>query len=183
MRTWYLLYVRQITFPVTFTTDLSTASPVWCRWTTGRKIRQKNLADEQWPARKPEDRPPAPYFYGTLRQVAGSGLKNGLTPADPRQFEWTALHTRVGKQYTTQRARTQICQALQLATQGCRGNDGTGIDPGLSITEQVHLPDNRHTRLAHPQHACLIDPGHIPGLRQYLYPECSRAKPLQAPGQ
>jgi hypothetical protein len=49
--------------------------------------------------------------------MAGSGQIKRLSPADPRQLDSTALHTRVGKQHATQRSRTQVCKTLQFTTQ------------------------------------------------------------------
>lgn len=116
-------------------------------------------------------------------QMAGSGQVNRLTAADPRQLDTPALHARVRKQHATQRSRTQMRQLLQFTTQGCHGNNGTRIDPGLAITQQVHLPDDRQATLLHSQHTCFIYPRGPPGLRQYPHLEFSRTQPLQAQGQ
>jgi hypothetical protein len=44
--------------------------------------------------------------------MAGSSLVQGLSPADPRQLDATALHARIGKQQPTQRTRTEVRKAL-----------------------------------------------------------------------
>ena len=96
--------------------------------------------------------------------MAGSGLVKGLPPADPRQLNTTALHARVGKQQSAQRARTEMRKALQFTTQRGHRNNGACINPWLTVTEQVYLADNRQTPRLHIQYPRLINPGRSPGL-------------------
>jgi hypothetical protein len=43
--------------------------------------------------------------------MAGGILVKGLTTADPRQLDSTALHARISKQQSTQRTRTEVRKA------------------------------------------------------------------------
>ena len=115
-----------------------------------------------------------------MTKMTGGRLVYRLSPADPCQLDTTALHARIGKQHTTQRARTQVCKALKFSAQRCDGDDGTCINPGLTVTQQVHLPDYRQLTRFHTQHLCFINTRGSPDLRQHVHLEFPRAKPLQA---